>query len=181
MVKGAVLMSIRPEWLWKILDGQKTIEVRKTMPKIEPPFKVYLYCTRGGDELWTREKNGVLPPGSFGTWKMNGTVCAEFVCDKIYEIVVKHGKGMILLDGGKEIPFTNDNEMCMTKPELHEYLFGKTGYGWHITEPRVFAERHYVNELCFRGCIDRVTRPPQSWCYVDDAGIMWTKSAIVGK
>lgn len=31
----AVLISIRPEWCEKIMAGQKTIEVRKTRPKME--------------------------------------------------------------------------------------------------------------------------------------------------
>ena len=41
----SVLMSIRPEWCEKIANGKKTIEVRKTRPKLETPFKVYIYCT----------------------------------------------------------------------------------------------------------------------------------------
>ena len=34
----AVLISIRPEWGEKIINGQKTIEVRKTRQKMNPPF-----------------------------------------------------------------------------------------------------------------------------------------------
>ena len=34
----AVLISIRPEWVEKILSGEKTLEVRKTRPKLEAPF-----------------------------------------------------------------------------------------------------------------------------------------------
>ena len=43
----AVLISIRPEWVKKILAGEKTLEVRKTRPNMETPFKVYIYCTAG--------------------------------------------------------------------------------------------------------------------------------------
>lgn len=42
----AVLISIRPEWVKKILDGEKTLEVRKNRPNMETPFKVYIYCTK---------------------------------------------------------------------------------------------------------------------------------------
>ena len=28
-----ILMSIQPKWLVKILNGDKTIDIRKTMPK----------------------------------------------------------------------------------------------------------------------------------------------------
>ena len=57
----AVLISIRPEWCEKIINGQKTIEVRKTRPKMDTPFKCYIY------------KCG------------NGKVIGEFLCDQIIE------------------------------------------------------------------------------------------------
>ena len=41
----AVMLSIRPKWCEKIASGKKTIEVRKTRPKLETPFKCYIYCT----------------------------------------------------------------------------------------------------------------------------------------
>lgn len=34
----AVLISIKPTWCAKIASGEKTIEVRKTKPKLETPF-----------------------------------------------------------------------------------------------------------------------------------------------
>lgn len=33
----AVLISIRPKWCEKIASGEKTVEVRKTKPKLETP------------------------------------------------------------------------------------------------------------------------------------------------
>ena len=45
-MKKAVLISVRPEWCQKIASGEKTIEVRKNRPKLAPPFKCYIYCTR---------------------------------------------------------------------------------------------------------------------------------------
>ena len=41
----AVMLSIRPKWCKKIVNGEKTIEVRKTRPNIATPFKCYIYCT----------------------------------------------------------------------------------------------------------------------------------------
>ena len=43
----SVLISIRPEWCKMIAEGKKTIEVRKTRPKLECPFQCYIYCTSG--------------------------------------------------------------------------------------------------------------------------------------
>lgn len=51
----AVMLSIRPKWCEKIINGDKTIEVRKTRPKLETPFKCYIYCTKA--EVVTRCKD----------------------------------------------------------------------------------------------------------------------------
>lgn len=66
----AVLISIRPEWVEKIMSGEKTLEVRKTRPKLGTPFKCYIYCTLDG----LRHPFGKV----FG-----GRVVGEFVCDDI--------------------------------------------------------------------------------------------------
>lgn len=44
-----VLLPIKPKWCELIASGKKTIEVRKTRPKIETPFKCYIYCTKTKD------------------------------------------------------------------------------------------------------------------------------------
>lgn len=86
----AILISIKPEWVYKILYGEKTIEVRKTKPKCELPIKVYIYCTKDNSNMismeyesiayyrdWKREFN-CYPP------KMaNGYVIAEFTLNKV--------------------------------------------------------------------------------------------------
>ena len=43
---NSIMISIKPEWVAKILNGDKTIEIRKTMPKCELPCKAYIYCTK---------------------------------------------------------------------------------------------------------------------------------------
>lgn len=43
----AVMISIKPQWCELIAKKQKTIEVRKTRPKIKTPFKCYIYETKG--------------------------------------------------------------------------------------------------------------------------------------
>lgn len=44
----SVLISIKPKWCELIAGGKKTIEVRKTKPKIDTPFKCYIYETTTG-------------------------------------------------------------------------------------------------------------------------------------
>ena len=41
----AILLSIKPQYCELIVSIQKKIEVRKSEPKIKPPFKCYIYQT----------------------------------------------------------------------------------------------------------------------------------------
>lgn len=42
----AVLLSVSPKQCSDTLNGYVSILVRKTRPKMEVPFKCYLYCTK---------------------------------------------------------------------------------------------------------------------------------------
>ena len=138
----AVLISIRPEWCRKIMDGQKTIEVRKTRPKMDPPFKCYIYRT------------------------VRGGVIGEFVCDEI-----------ISIDGAGRIPSDAARPTCLEPAELHQYLGAATGFGWHISNlkiydtPRELREFYAVPnevEVALKAKPKPITRPPQSWRYVEE-------------
>ena len=69
----AVLISIQPKWCELIASGKKTVEVRKTKPKLETPFKCYIYCTK--------DKHGWFD--FFKKVRLDGKVIGEFVCDSI--------------------------------------------------------------------------------------------------
>ena len=180
----AVMLSIRPKWCEKIANGEKTIEVRKTKPKLETPFKCYIYCT-GYDALWvldapTREKYSFMAVAAYlenpkGANKGNGKVICEFTCDRIYELApLNHA------------PDDVEKKACLTREEIVNYLKG-TGYGWHISDlliydqPRELSEFQRATDPCDSchaeytwECTDckklggDIKRPPQSWCYVDD-------------
>ena len=82
----AVLISIRPEWVKKILDGEKTLEVRKNRPNMETPFKVYIYCTNQKNViLWNARSYIYVDDHNHNAFDRcwNGSVVGEFVCDKI--------------------------------------------------------------------------------------------------
>lgn len=166
----AVLISIRSQWCQKIASGEKTIEVRKTKPKLETPFKCYIYCTQGNDARRLR-----------GSW---GKVIGEFTCDRIFPINVFDNGGI------QNWLFEHMKRSCLTYEELADYIGnGKTGYGWHIfdlriyDQPREFTEfrRPCPNDLycedcamysnnngiCNNGALT-LRRPPQSWCYVEE-------------
>ena len=65
----AVLLSMRPELCKKILDGEKTVEVRRTCPVHGTPFKVYIYCTMAGsDSLFIDVLNRDIVAWNRGGW-----------------------------------------------------------------------------------------------------------------
>ena len=204
----AVLLSIRPKWCEKIISGEKTIEVRKTRPKQNPPFKCYIYCTIGRPDLNIpispeRLMQDYLDTGSMKSLNCplgNSKVIGEFTCDRIY--------GLAPLN---HAPDDVEKQACLTREEIVNYLKG-TGYGWHILDlkiydnpqelskfrvedkPAIKACKHrfragqpkYVArhggwlqggwccmkngepEWCENCLTKPLTRPPQSWCYVEE-------------
>lgn len=147
----AVMLSIRPKWCEKICSGEKTIEVRKTRPKLETPFKCYIYCTAeraGYDALWvldapTREEYSFMAVSAYlenpkGANKGNGKVIGEFTCDRIYKID-KDSTDFLFKAGGLSVYKQAAEEKCglrvaMTDDDLHGYLGHYQGYGWHISD-----------------------------------------------
>lgn len=58
-----MLMPIRPDWVEKILSGEKTVELRKRLPDLEKlnwkePFQVIVYCSQRR-KLWTAEHGNI--------------------------------------------------------------------------------------------------------------------------
>ncbi|MBR6523472.1 MAG: hypothetical protein IKT39_02535 [Clostridia bacterium] len=143
----AVLMSIQPKWCELIASGKKTIEVRKIRPKIETPFKCYIYCTQGKmlDDILTfaEYKNGEY----MGDYYANGKVIAEFVCDKIYD-VMNFGMGIAFGDNGRIIePQVMLNKSCLTETELEKYFEVCGGYAWHISDLVIYDEPKKLSEF----------------------------------
>ena len=54
----AVLYSIHSGHCSRIVNGVKKVEVRKSIPKLEFPFKCYIYCTIGGELLYRSRDTG---------------------------------------------------------------------------------------------------------------------------
>ena len=171
-MKG-VLISINKPHTDNIRSEMKTNEVRKDKPTCEVPFKCFIYETKN--------KGGC------------GKVIGEFVCDEITEIHYHDWSG----DYGvpKEQYFADifAESTCLTYEALHMYLQGKNGYGWHITDLIIYDKPRELSEfLCkcnrtyctgcedfcdegvesFRVCggLKSVTRPPQSYMYVEEWG-----------
>lgn len=164
----AVLISIRPNWCKLIWSGMKTVEVRKTRPKLETPFKVYIYCTEA--ESWEMR----FP--RTGLQQMNGRIIGEFVCDDVRRI----GPEYCIIKEDIESAITGS---CLTVQQVKDYAEWKSGlsyadlkdlYGWHISNLRIYDRPRKLQELTglrntrFGMEPVEISRPPQSWRYVED-------------
>ena len=78
----SVLISIQPKWVEKIASGEKTIEVRKTRPKLETPFKCYIYQTKKFVTVDITDGANKYRPF---LRQNQDKVIGEFVCDRIDE------------------------------------------------------------------------------------------------
>lgn len=145
----AVMISIRPKWCEKICNGKKTIEIRKTRPKMETPFKCYIYCTKAkgrlveilkdGDENYGEIYHGKpvfikLDEGSVcDMWGKRLKVIGEFLCDRIFPIDV-YDNGCI-----KDWNFECMWQACLPYEGIAAYIGReKRGYGWHISDLKIY-------------------------------------------
>ena len=152
----AILMSIQPQWVAKILNGEKTIEVRKKFPKDYVGW-VYIYCTKGkrnGDN-WLRKYPFCLSKNIYQIQDdnfnaLNGYVVARFWCDKVEEIRCSWGSNFIdwsKYPSDERYDYYIGNEKdtcdicriaCLKMEELDNYLKMKNGYAIHISKLEVF-------------------------------------------
>lgn len=188
----AVLFSIKPKYCELIASGKKTIEVRKTRPKIDVPFKGYIYCTKpskkhqticgcmtlNSDELYRHPKQGIKYGDSIELMCcndeyskdnfLNGKVIGEFVCDTVItDRTFGHDPMFKALS-------------CMSDAEIASYCTANEMYGFHISnlliydKPKELGEFEKPHEYIYQSYRKQnsffkgVTRPPQSWGYVEE-------------
>ena len=178
----AVLISIRPKWCEKIINGRKTMELRKSVPKLEVPFKCYIYCTSG--HPYISVKGGNLDRDTVRTntvGRCNGKVIGEFVCDYILQRCEMANADIA------------EQQSCVRREDIY-FIYSEEGkhyiYGWHISnlkiydEPKDLIEFHtwkkckscsksgYESTACIydENCMipAAITKAPQSWCYVEE-------------
>ena len=113
-------------------------------------------------------------------------VIGEFVCDEIFPIRVFENGSI------QDYVWHSMERSCVPYDDISAYIgIDKTGYGWHISDLVIYDKPKELREFwssdkcpyatedgctyeyhCFRAgqikrCGDTLTRPPQSWCYVE--------------
>lgn len=204
-MRKAVMLSIHPKWCELIASGKKTIEVRKTAPKLPTPFKCYIYCTSVKSMNLQDYVDAISSAAAVDDW--SGKVIGEFMCCATIPISVEYSDPSHRM-AQRDFPFTG-----MTDKQIIDYLGnGEMGYGWHILDLKIYDNPQELSKFrvedkpaikaCkhrFRagqpeyvarhggwlqggwGCMKNgepewcencltkpLTRPPQSWCYVEE-------------
>lgn len=221
----SVLISIRPQWCEKICHKigkdengkpiyEKRIEVRKSAPS-EVPFKAYLYATRPkkfykcgavstSDELLWLANGKVEMGDGFKFWAdgdeyqcLNGRIIGEFVCDKVY-LIKNQGSRFSVADEEQGVTNEIARQSCLDYDDMVGYLGNKDGYGWHISDLKIYDKPKELSEFktppcekpekacenckyrvvintpdmyevdCFVENGREITRPPQSYMFVEE-------------
>ena len=186
----AIMISIQPQYVEKILNGEKTIEIRKTKPKCELPCKVYIYCT-----MPNKQEN--RKPHSWEVVWLKRVV-AEFTLNKV-DILERDLNDWLPKN---RYDVSNDllKDINLNQNELWNYGQGKTLYAWHIDDLKIYDKPKELSEFshfipnnkcptkqCGTNCEDcpnydeehetclalyyahrAIKRPPQSYCYVEE-------------
>lgn len=154
----SILISIKPQWVAKILNGEKTLEIRKTAPKCELPVDVYIYCTKNKlhysvgalmlnrDDCFKRSVDGTYKYGDsvelMGYYPeypydknnfLNGKVCAKFTLKAVHKFDWRLVAN----------PFFKVRGSCLGYDQLRKYATDKKGivhdlYGWCISDLEIF-------------------------------------------
>lgn len=177
---NSILISIQPKWCNLIASGRKTLEIRKTKPKLKPPFKCYIYCTKakeyfsiGGGLYATNDTLYRLPAGEIkigdgfelmGNWDgqydkncfLNGKVIGEFICDGFLSHCEMANADIAEQQG------------LIKRETLLQYADGKELYGWHISgltiynKPKELSEFFAVDNPSVQNCEHRqITGQPE--------------------
>ena len=172
----SILISIKPRFVADILNGKKTIEIRKTCPK---NFKgwIYIYCTKGRrkERLGKRFANeyGIISQYSLNYMcskeeeKLNGKVVARFYLKKVEKFNGNFYDDEYLVRIG-----------CVSWEDLHKYFRGgQTRYAWHIDNLEIFDRPKELSdfETCWKKAKGNkneyhrhaLNKAPQSYMFVE--------------
>ena len=177
----SLLISIKPKYLADILNGKKTIEIRKTKPQCDLPIDVYIYCTKEDSliKLQERYKDRYVGeqnfkcedfPKMYSGYEGKGKVVAKFVLNKI-DLVNESADIIDIMLKSR-----------LTLGELTKYLGNKVGYAWHIDNLEIFDRPKELSEFytklaqigmnmnghcCGAICGIPLKRPPQSYQFIE--------------
>ena len=144
----AIMISIQPQWVSKILNKEKLVEIRKTMPKCELPCKVYIYCT-----MPNKQEN--RKPHSWEVVWLKRVV-AEFTLNKVDTIEICDP--CVLRNGEQQDWYWFKSNACLDSEQIMSYIgYGDDhdgwdneyakGYAWHIDDLKIYDKPKELSEF----------------------------------
>ena len=180
-----ILMSIRLYYFYCTCKGIKTKEIRKKFP-LNYKGKIYEYVSKTN---WRQDLMKIPAEEREFFKQFVGKVGLCFECDKVERLYEYQVDGY-----GSEYEIASDTlkqeellkECCLTYDQLSDYLDDiNNGYAIHITKLEIFDKPKDISEfmkVSCKGCpfentqtchndtdgrYCKLTRAPQSWCYVE--------------
>ena len=189
----SVLISVRPKWTHLIINDKKTVEIRKTRPKIDTPFKCYIYCTKpsikyqticgsiilNDDELYLHPENGIKYGSSIELMAcdnydednfLNGKVVAEFICNRIDRIYKRGNNNFDYCYLSLNVFGNDDIEIEIT--DIEKSCISKEELNLYGASSNPLFAWH-MSQLKIYDTPKNINdfglkRAPQSWCYVEE-------------
>lgn len=176
-----ILASIKPYYYYLIAEEKKKIEVRKSNLK-NLPQDIAFYMSKD-------EKSFAKIPKEFQEKyrKHFGKIGMRVVCDKAERFSV----GSLRSDDIEKLACLSYNDIInyFYKPEELDGKTAKQGFAWHISDLKIYDEPKalscfykqcpknitcltcdwlHVDWHTFGECSNNVTRPPQSYMFVEE-------------
>lgn len=167
----SILLSIRPEWVIKILNGDKIIEIRKMFPKDFVGW-VYIYVTKDerkklvsfNHPITNKTAYVTCTPkeylGHLKTTILNGRVVARFWCDNVEGIYWQQDTRNPFVTDEYDLVTSSlgswslESESCLTEYEMIDYLDKDcdsdkeyVGYAINISKLEIFDKPKELNEF----------------------------------
>ena len=169
-----LMISAHPEWVEKILNGDKTIEVRHWIPKADLPLEALIYVAKRKPYLYYIDKSkyehyGLMSDDELllaesltenvSFTKLNGKVVAKFILNKAEEIDWTNEK--ISFPKTKTMNVVEfAQKTCLLVSDLSKYIKGKVGYAWHIDDLVIFDNPKELGEF-------GLTKAPQKMVWIE--------------
>lgn len=190
----SIITSVSPYLCEKIASGDCKILVKKSAPK-ELPFKDYIYCTKTKHKWSLCDYEGAYQNSEGKIVYVQQHIIGEFICDKMYNIdyLPKEYES-----NPSQFSEFICNNSCLSFEQIMEYKKGKTLYGWHISDLKIYDKPKKLNEFktppceksekacgnckwlikintpdvyeceCYVEDGRQITSPPRSWVYVKE-------------
>lgn len=168
MENNDLLMSIQPEWVYKIWTKIKTLEIRKTKCKTSSRFRIFIYCTKSGEQLYRLDLRSIVKGKSkHNELNLNGKIVGHCACTEIREFAWDE------VNHCYDIDDDSLKECCLTQEQLYAYGKGKTLYGYVLSHFMPYPGGGVKLKEAYAETdtgVNFIDKAPQSWCYIHGVG-----------